>query len=54
MVIKSLDTVRIVGNEGGAHEGQIDLTGKDNQEIVNTLFWLVNFIVEKPLQRMLK
>ena len=48
-VIKSLDTVRIVGNEGGAHEGQIDLTDSDNKEIVDKLFWLINFIVEKML-----
>ena len=48
-VIKSLDTVRIVGNEGGAHEGRIDLTGKDNKEIVDKLFWLINFIVEKTI-----
>ena len=45
----SLDTVRIVGNEGGAHEGQIDLTGKDNEEIVTRLFWLINFIVQKTI-----
>ena len=48
-VIKSLDTVRIVGNEGGAHEGQIDLTNSDNKEIVDKLFWLINFIVEKMI-----
>ena len=48
-VIKSLDTVRIVGNEGGAHEGQIDLTDSDNKEIVDKLFWLINFIVEKMI-----
>ncbi len=48
-VIKSLDTVRIVGNEGGAHEGQIDLSGQDSKEIVDTLFWLINFIVEKTI-----
>ena len=48
-VIKSLDTVRIVGNEGGAHEGQIDLTGKDNREVVDKLFWLINFIIEKTI-----
>ena len=48
-VIQSLDTVRIVGNEGGAHEGQIDLTGTDNKEIVDKLFWLINFIVEKTI-----
>ena len=48
-VIQSLDTVRIVGNEGGAHEGQIDLTGEDNKEIVDKLFWLINFIIEKTI-----
>ena len=48
-VIKSLDTVRIVGNEGGAHEGLIDLTGEDNKEIVDRLFWLINFIIEKTI-----
>ena len=48
-VIKSLDTVRIVGNEGGAHEGQIDLSGEDNKDIVDRLFWLINFIVEKTI-----
>ena len=50
-VIKSLDTVRIVGNEGGAHEGLIDLTGEDNKEIVDRLFWLINFIIEKNHRR---
>ena len=50
-VIQSLDTVRIVGNEGGAHEGQIDLTGTDNKEIVDKLFWLINFIVEKTITK---
>lgn len=48
-VIKSLDTVRVVGNEGGAHEGLIDLTGEDNKEIVDRLFWLINFIIEKTI-----
>ena len=48
-VINSLDTVRIVGNEGGAHEGLIDLTGEDNKEIVDRLFWLINFIIEKTI-----
>ena len=48
-VIKLLDAVRIVGNEGGAHEGQIDLTGQDSKEIVDKLFWLINFIVEKMI-----
>lgn len=48
-VIHSLDIVRITANEGGAHSGQIDLTGKDGPEIVLRLFWLVNFIVEKTI-----
>ncbi len=48
-VIQSLDTVRIFGNEGGAHEGQIDLTGEDNKQIVDRLFKLINFIVEKTI-----
>jgi hypothetical protein len=48
-VIKSLDIVRITANEGGSHAGEIDLTGKDNTKIVDKLFWLVNFIVEKTI-----
>lgn len=48
-VIKSLGIVRIVGNEGGAQEGQIDLTGTDNKGIVDKLFWLINFTVEKTI-----
>lgn len=46
-IINSLDIVRIVANEGAAHAGEIDLTGKDGKEIVDKLFWLVNIIVEK-------
>lgn len=48
-VIQSLDAVRIFANEGGSHAGEIDLTGEDNKEIVNSLFKLVNFIVEKTI-----
>ncbi len=48
-VISSLDIVRIFANEGGAHAGEIDLTGEYGVEIVNTLFWLVNIIVEKTI-----
>lgn len=48
-IIKSLDTVRINANEGGSHAGQIDLTGKDNREVVNKLFFLMNIIVEKTI-----
>ena len=47
--IDALDIVRITANEGGAHEGQIDLSGKDNKQIVDKLFWLVNFIIEKTI-----
>ena len=48
-VIDSLDIVRISANEGGSHAGTIDLTGEDNQKIVNKLFSLVNFIVERTI-----
>ena len=49
LIINSLDIVRITANEGGAHAGQIDLTGKDGPEIVSKLFGLVNFIIEKTI-----
>ncbi len=45
-VIEMLDIVRITANEGGAHSGEIDLTGADGVEVVNTLFWLVNYIID--------
>ena len=48
-VINSLDIVRINSNEGGSHAGQIDLTGNDDSDIVDKLFFLVNFIVEKTI-----
>ena len=48
-VIQSLDSLRITGNEGGAHEGQIDLSGEDNKLLVEKLFQLLNFIVEKTI-----
>ena len=44
--IQALDIVRITANEWASHLGQIDLTGSDNAEIVNQLFFLLNFIVE--------
>ncbi len=53
-VIQSLDAVRIFANEGGSHAGEIDLSGEDNQEIVNSLFKLVNFIVEKTISEDVK
>lgn len=48
-VIKSLDIVRIYANEGGAHSGKIDLENKDNKGIVDKLFNIINFIVEKTI-----
>ena len=48
-VIQSLDSLRITGNEGGAHEGQIDLSGEDNKPLVEKLCWLVSFIVKKTI-----
>lgn len=48
-VIDSLDIVRITANEGGSHSGTIDLESKDNSGIVDKLFFLVNFIVEKTI-----
>ena len=48
-VIQSLDSLRITGNEGGDYEGQIDLSGEDNKSLVEKLFRLLNFIVEKTI-----
>lgn len=48
-VIKWLDILRINANEWWSHAWLIDLTWKDNQEIVWKLFWLVNYIVEKVI-----
>jgi Domain of unknown function (DUF4145) len=45
-VQKSLDTVRVIGNEA-IHADQIDL--RDGRETVYTLFKLVNFICEKMI-----
>ena len=50
-IIRGLDIVRITANEGGAHPGQIDLEGKDNEGIVNKLFKIVNFIVEETISK---
>lgn len=43
---KSLDIVRVIGNNA-VHPGELDLN--DTPEIANTLFKLVNFIVEKMI-----
>lgn len=48
-VIKSLDIVRITANEWWSHIWSIDLTWEDNSEIVNKLFRLINFIIEKTI-----
>ena len=50
-VINSLDSVRIIANEGGSHSGQIDLTGQDGPEIVNSLFKLINYIVDQTITK---
>lgn len=47
-VIKGLDIVRIHGNDG-AHSNQMDMDEQDTPEIVNQLFWIVNYIVEKVI-----
>lgn len=47
-VIKGLDIVRIHGNDG-AHSNQMDMSDQDTPEIVNKLFWMVNYIVEKVI-----
>ena len=48
-VIESLDILRITANEWWSHSWEIDLTWADNQDTVNKLFFLVNFIVEKTI-----
>lgn len=48
-VIQSLDILRITANEWWSHSWEIDLTWADNQDTVNKLFFLVNFIVEKTI-----
>ena len=48
-VQEALDIVRINANEGGSHPGEIDLSGDDGAEVVDKLFWLVNFIIEKVI-----
>ncbi len=45
-VQQALDSVRVIGNDA-VHPGSIDL--KDDTEIVNKLFRLVNFIVHKMI-----
>lgn len=47
-VIQAMHSVRLLGNRG-AHEGKIDLVGKDDREVVDTLFRFINIIVEKTI-----
>jgi hypothetical protein len=46
VVQKSLDVVRVIGNEA-VHPGVLDL--KDDQDTANTLFTLVNLIVDQMI-----
>ncbi len=45
-LIQMFDIVRVTANKNGAHSGEIDMTGADGVVVANTLFWLVNHIVE--------
>ncbi|WP_180904315.1 DUF4145 domain-containing protein, partial [Vibrio parahaemolyticus] len=45
---QALDYVRVIGNEA-AHPGTISL--EDNPDVVNSLFQLINFIVEDRIAR---
>ena len=48
-VIKCLDIIRITANEGGAHDGLMDLTGAEGAKTVSNLFFAINYIVEKTI-----
>ncbi len=48
-VINSFDIVRITANEGGAHDGLMDLTGAEGAKTVDDLFFAINYIVEKTI-----
>jgi hypothetical protein len=43
---RALDAVRVIGNEA-VHPGTMDL--HDDRSVVNSLFGLINFIVEKMI-----
>jgi len=47
-VQQALDTVRVIGNEA-VHPGQMDL--RDDRDIANKLFELVNFVAEDRITR---
>ncbi len=46
---KALDIVRVIGNEGAVHPGQIDM--KDDRETAMRLFGLVNLIAENMISQ---
>jgi hypothetical protein len=48
LVQQMLDTVRVIGNEQ-VHPGQIDV--RTDPEILQTLFWLVNEIVDERITK---
>ena len=47
-VQQALDYCRVIGNNG-VHPGEIELN--DNPEITNSLFEMINFIVEDRISR---
>ncbi len=48
-IIQSLHILRITANEGGAHDGLMDLTGAEGASTVSGLFFAINYIVEKTI-----
>ena len=48
-VINTLNIVKIMDNDIENYIGKINLTGQDNKEIVEKLFWLINYIVKKTI-----
>jgi hypothetical protein len=46
-VQQMLDAVRVIGNEGGAHPGEIDMDEQPN--VLTTLMFCVNTIVERMI-----
>ena len=47
--IKGFDILRVIANEGGAHDGLMDLTGAEGAKTVDDLFFAINYIVEKTM-----
>jgi hypothetical protein len=48
-VQQAMDTLRVFGNEAGAHVGEIDLS--DDRETVDALFQILNMVVEDVITR---